>query len=261
MPYAPANGVDVYYEADGDGPALVFCHGSGGHHAVWWQQLAHFRDRYRVITIDFPGFGNSRAGSEHWDAHAYPGAILAVLDDAEVERAVLVGQSLGCPPSLALAIDHPERVAAVVLAHSTGGLSDEAIERQAAADRAEADKLAVLDRLLSRRFQDEEPAKVVLFKQMGTFNQATSPTVRNARNWPIRAAGVREAIEAGVFVCFLQGTADAVVRPASYDRLREVLPEAHVETVEGAPHSLYWEDPDLFNRTLDGILARVPQYV
>jgi pimeloyl-ACP methyl ester carboxylesterase len=40
--YATANGVQVYYAVHGDGPALVFCHGSGGHHAIWWQQIADF---------------------------------------------------------------------------------------------------------------------------------------------------------------------------------------------------------------------------
>jgi 3-oxoadipate enol-lactonase len=256
MPYATDDGVDVYYEVEGDGPALVFCHGSGGHHAIWWQQIAHFRDRHRVIALDFPGFGNSRAEAERWDAQRYPDAIRAVLDDAGVDRAVLVGQSLGAPPALALAIRRPERVAGVVLCHSMGGLSDAPIREQAARDREAADRLAVLDRLLSRRFQEEQPGKVLLFRQLGTFNQAISPTVRNSRTWTTTADDVRGAIAAGVRVAFVQGTADAVVRPETYDRLREVLPEAEVVAVDGAPHSLYWEDADRFNATLDGILAR-----
>lgn len=261
VPYASADGVRVYYEVHGEGPALAFCHGSGGHHAIWWQQIAHFRDRYQVIALDFPGFGNSDSDPETWDAHAYPEAIMAVLGDAGVDRATLVGQSLGCAPSLAVAVRHPERVAAVVMAHSSGGIHDAELERQVRVDRAEADRLPVLDRLLSRRFQEEEPAKVLLFKEMGSFNAATSPRVRNSREWPTTLEDVRGAIAAGVFVCFLQGTADAVVRPATYEVLKRLLPEANVETVEDAPHSLYWEAPDLFNATLDRILASVHQTV
>lgn len=258
MPYAVANGVRVYYEVHGDGATLVFFHGSGGNHAIWWQQIAHFRDRYQVIALDFPGFGNSQSDPETWDARFYPDAIVAVLDDAGVDRAVLVGQSLGCAPSLRVAVDHPERVAAVVMAHSTGGIADDELKQQVQADRARADQLPVLDRLLSRRFQEEQPAKVVLFKEMGTFNRATPATVRNSRQCPTTLAEVTAAMEAGVFVCFLQGTADAVVGTASYELLRRRLPEAHVESVEGAPHSLYWEAPDLFNAALDRILARIP---
>jgi len=256
VPYATASEVRVYYEIHGDGPALVFCHGSGGNHAIWWQQIAHFRDRYRVIAVDFPGFGNSNSEPEAWDAHRYPDAIEAVLDDAAADRVVLVGQSLGCAPALAVAVRHPERIAGVVMAHSTGGIADDQLEAQVRADRLEADKLSVLDRLLSRRFQAEDPAKVALFREIGTFNRATPSTVRNNRQWPTTVTDVKRAIGAGVFVCFLQGTADAVVRPASYELLRRLLPEAHVESVEGAPHSLYWEAPDVFNGVLDRILER-----
>jgi pimeloyl-ACP methyl ester carboxylesterase len=251
--------VDVYYESHGDGPALVLCHGSGGNHAIWWQQVPHFRDSHRVIAIDFPGFGRSVAPPDAWDAHTYPKVILAVLDDAEIERAVLVGQSLGCAPSLALAIAHPERVAGVVLAHSLGGISDEEVLSLVRADRAEADRLPVLDRLLTRRFQEQEPERVFLFQQLGTFNGATSQGMKNSRTWPTTLADVRDAIAAGVFVCFLEGTADAVTSARSYQRLRELLPEAHVETVEGGPHSLYWEQPEVFNAALERILERAQQ--
>lgn len=260
MPYAStSSSVKVYYEVHGEGPALVFLHGSGGHHAIWWQQLAHFRDRYKVVLLDFPGFGNSDSDPETSDVAGYPDAILAVLDDAGVDRAVLVGQSLGSAPSLALAIRHPERVSAVVMAHSLGGINDEALVAQARADRAEAEKLPVLDRLLSRRFREQQPNMVVLFKQMGTFNNANSAVLARGHHWPTTADAVRGAIRAGVFVCFLQGTDDAVVRPASYEIVKQILPEAHIETVAGAPHSLYWENPELFNATLDGVLEGAMQ--
>lgn len=97
MPYATANDVPVYYAVDGAGPALAFCHGSGGRRATWWKQIARFRDRYRAIALDFPGFGNSGSGPETWDAHAYPDATVAGLDGA-----VLIGQSLGRAAALAV---------------------------------------------------------------------------------------------------------------------------------------------------------------
>jgi pimeloyl-ACP methyl ester carboxylesterase len=59
-------------------------------------------------------------------------------------------------------------------------------------------------------------------------------------------------------VAFLAGDEDAVVRPATYRRLAELLPGAHFETVPGAPHSMYWERPDLFNAALDRILKTIP---
>ena len=92
-------------------------------------------------------------------------------------------------------------------------------------------------------------------------NRAGSRSVRNPREWPITVAEVRGAIEPGVFVRSLQGTADAVVSPTTYEPLGRLLPEAHVETVDGAPHSMYWDSPEPFNATLARILARVHQTV
>ncbi len=55
MPFAPINGIDLYYEEHGDGPPLVFAHGVGGNHASWYQQVPFFARSYRAITCDQRG--------------------------------------------------------------------------------------------------------------------------------------------------------------------------------------------------------------
>ncbi len=257
MSIAIADGIAVYYEIHGAGPAVVLAHGSGGHHAIWWQQIPYFRDRYSVIALDFPGFGNSDSDRGEYDTHEFPSCILAVLDAAGIERAVLVGQSLGAAPSLALAVTHPERVTGVVLAHSVGGIGHDELTPMVLADRAQAEKLPVIDRLMSKRLQESSPDKVFLFQQMATFNTARLPNLRNVWTGSVTVEQVKGAIAAGVQVWFLAGEEDAVVRPATYQRLAELVPEARFETVPGAPHSMYWEQPAVFNATLDRILQAI----
>ncbi|HEX8971954.1 alpha/beta hydrolase, partial [Oryzihumus sp.] len=125
MTWADRDDVRLYYEVHGSGPAVLFVHGSGGHHAAWWQQVAALRGDHTVITMDLRGFGCSRWHGEH-DARAFPGDIVAVLDavaaDGGPERAVLVGQSIGAAAALRAALSRPDRTAGVVLAHSLGGL-------------------------------------------------------------------------------------------------------------------------------------------
>jgi pimeloyl-ACP methyl ester carboxylesterase len=257
MSIASADGKNVYYEVHGTGPAVVLVHGSGGHHAIWWQQVPYFRDRYSVLALDLPGFGNSDADHGEYDVREFPAAILAVLDAAGIERAVLVGQSLGAAPSLSVAVRHPDRVAGVVLAHSAGGIDDAELTALVRADRAEAEKLSVIDRLMSQTIQRAQPEKVFLFQQMATFNAAKIANLRNLWSGATTAAEVTAAIAAGVRVWFLAGEDDAVIRPRTYARLRELLPGARFETLPGAPHSTYWETPDLFNAALDRILATI----
>jgi pimeloyl-ACP methyl ester carboxylesterase len=257
MGFAVANGVRVYYEIHGVGPAVVLAHGAGGHHAIWWQQIPYFRDRYSLVALDFPGFGNSDSDRDEYDAHEFPACIVAVLDAAGIERAALVGQSLGAPPCLSVAVHHPERVAGVVLAHSAGGIDHEELTAMVRADRAAAEQLTVVDRLMSKRVQKLEPEKVFLFQQMGTFNAARVPNLRNLWGGSVTVEQVNRAIAAGVQVCFLAGGDDAVIRPATCRRLRELLPRARVETVPGAPHSMYWEAPGLFNAALERLLETI----
>jgi pimeloyl-ACP methyl ester carboxylesterase len=257
MPFADADGVGIYYEAHGEGPAVVLAHGAGGHHAIWWQQVPCLRERYSLITIDLPGFGNSRCEREEYDTHEYPSHILAVLDHAGIERAALVGQSLGAPPCLSVAVRHPQRIAGVVLTNSIGGIADERIASMVRADRAEAEKLPVIDRLLRRSFQQSDPDKVFLFEQMGTFNQAKVPSLRNQWVGTTTLAQVEAAMSAGVRVCYIGGEDDAVLAPATYQRLKELLPAAIVNVVPGAPHSMYWEAPELFNPALEQMLEAI----
>ena len=88
MPYVDTGGAKIYYEMHGTGPAVLFVHGSGGHHAAWWQQVAALSPMTTVITVDLRGFGNTRWEREH-DARNFPGDIIAVLDavaDAAARR-------------------------------------------------------------------------------------------------------------------------------------------------------------------------------
>ena len=103
MPYVDSDGAQVYFETHGSGPAVLFVHGSGGHHAAWWQQVAALQDDYTVITVDLRGFGNTRWTEEH-DARNFPGDIIAALDavaaSGGASRAVLVGPSIGAAAAL-----------------------------------------------------------------------------------------------------------------------------------------------------------------
>jgi pimeloyl-ACP methyl ester carboxylesterase len=257
MPYASSGDAKIYYEVNGSGPAVLFVHGSGGHHAAWWQQVAALSPEYTVITVDLRGFGNSRWESDH-DARNFPGDIIAVLDavaaDGGPPRAVLVGQSIGAAAALRAALDRPDRASGVVLAHSLGGLRNSELTSLVRADRAVAEQLPVLDRLLTPAFRAERPDLAFLFRQMGTFNTATMQDLRNLNT---DGPTVEELAAAPFPVLLLAGEQDAVLSQATVRRAGELLPGARVEVVAGAPHSMYWETPALFNDAIAGFLKDV----
>jgi pimeloyl-ACP methyl ester carboxylesterase len=257
MSWADSGGTAIYYEIHGRGPAVLFVHGSGGHHAAWWQQVVALRDSYSVITMDLRGFGCSRWEGEH-DARAFPADIAAVLDAVAgaggPDRCVLVGQSIGAAAALRAALSRPGRAAGVVLAHSLGGIRHDELSALVRADRARAEKMPVLDRLLTPAFRERRPDLAFLFRQMGTFNTAKMADLRNLGSDGPAASDIGSA---PFPVMLLAGEKDAVLSTATVRRAGELLPGTRIEIVPGAPHSMYWEIPDLFNDALRKFLAEV----
>jgi pimeloyl-ACP methyl ester carboxylesterase len=270
-----ADGARIYYEAHGlaagpggtPPPAVLLVHGSGGHHAAWYQQVPALRGSYSVITLDLRGFGRSDVITRPdgtVDSANTPEDILAVLRDPALREtgigpAVLVGQSVGAAAALraALSLCDEERtdlVAGVVLAASLGGIDDPALNERVRADRAAADGIPVLDRLLTPAFREADPAKTFLFRQLGTFNTAGMADLRH-----LNADGptVAELEKAGIPLCLLSGELDTVLSRATVETAAALLPGVHVALVPGAPHSMYWEAPEQFNAALKRFLGTV----
>lgn len=110
----------------GDGPPVVLLHGLACGQRMWFHQVRALRGRFRVITYDQRGHGGTDAPAV---ATAYSAALLArdlvgVLDGLGIERAAIVGFSLGGGPALALAASQPHRVSRLVLADVGAGADD-----------------------------------------------------------------------------------------------------------------------------------------
>ncbi|MGW6920231.1 alpha/beta fold hydrolase [Streptomyces sp. NPDC054950] len=247
MPLADSDGTSLYYERHGSGPAILFVHGSGGHHAAWWQQVAALRDEFTVVTVDLRGFGKSDSSMAEFDGQDFPGDVVAVLDQEDLTDVMLVGQSIGSVAALRAGLLRPERVSCVVLGHSLGGISHPELKELAAADRAEAVKLPVIDRLLTKPFQRDRADLTFLFQQMGTFNVAR---MQDLRNLDTNGPSLEEIEASGVKVAFLAGEKDAVLSVNTVTRAHELLAGSHLEIVPGAPHSMYWETPQAYNEAV-----------
>jgi pimeloyl-ACP methyl ester carboxylesterase len=254
MPYAQSGSLRIYYESHGEGPTIAFLHGAGGNHAAWWQQTAYFRCSYRVIAVDLRGFGKSDSVAEGPDSLDFPGDLQAVLDHAGVARATVLGQSIGAVAALRFAVSHPERIDAVILAHSLGGINHPDITPLVAANRAEAEKIPIMDRLLTKDFQNTQPAKTFLFQQLGTFNQAT---MRDLRNLNTTGPVLDEVVQSKVRLFLLTGEKDAVLKPATIRAAQARLPGSILTVVPGGPHSMYWEAPELFNMSVHLFLKQI----
>ncbi len=114
-------GVLRYHEA-GEGPPLVLLHGSGPGVSGWRNfrgNLGFFAKHFRTLALEFPGFGVSDATGEH-PMLAAPAAVIRFLDGLGIERADIIGNSLGGQVASRIAMDHPERVRRLVTIGGVG---------------------------------------------------------------------------------------------------------------------------------------------
>ena len=114
--YADHQGGRVYYlDTGGGGAPLVLVHGWACDTSFWKGQVGPMSASRRVIALDLPGHGRSGPSDAGYAQDSLARAVLAVMDHAGVERAVLVGHSMGASVVRRLALAAPERVAALVL--------------------------------------------------------------------------------------------------------------------------------------------------
>jgi pimeloyl-ACP methyl ester carboxylesterase len=114
--YAKLDGARVHYQSYGKGrEALVLIHGWSCNLDYWRDQVPDFAKRNRVITIDLPGHGHSDKPEIAYTEDLFARAVDAVLRDAHVERAVLVGHSMGTPVARQFYRKYPQKTLAIVI--------------------------------------------------------------------------------------------------------------------------------------------------
>ena len=166
MPKAPINGIELYYESHGSGPAIVFAHGRGGNHMSWWQQVARFSGEYRCITFDHRGWGQSIAEYGSPLRENFGTDLIALLDYLGIEEAFLVAQSMGGISCTEFALAHPERTLGLVLGDTTGGVVSPGV----LAELAKTNPPEGVARSLAPGFIAEQPSLTFLYQQIQGLN-------------------------------------------------------------------------------------------
>jgi 3-oxoadipate enol-lactonase len=250
MPLAPINGIDFYYESHGEGPAVVFAHGAGGNHASWYQQVPFFSRTNRVITFDHRGFGQS-ADTNGLGRGSFVDDLRALLDYLGVEQAALVAQSMGGATALGFAVRYPQRVTALVMADTLGGvaLPGELGDKQrevAAATR----ELSQLDRVVSKSLPVRDAVKAQLYLQIASFNPDNATRLTPAPGavppTPVTVEQVKDTAKT-VPMLFLVGAEDVLQPPDIVGAAASMVALAQFTVVSDSGHSVYFEQPDVFN--------------
>jgi 3-oxoadipate enol-lactonase len=117
----------AWYEA-GSGPPLILVHGLGDDHRAWRRCLPDLMLSRRVILYDLRGHGSTTLGAPAGTLHQLAEDLAGLIDALELERAAVAGFSLGGTIAMRMAVDHPDRVGALVLVATSSRVGKAAAE-------------------------------------------------------------------------------------------------------------------------------------
>jgi pimeloyl-ACP methyl ester carboxylesterase len=243
----------IAWEERGDGAPLLLIQGLGYGRWSWDPIVPALAERYRVLWFDNRGIGDSDKPEGPYTAKLMAADALQVLDEAGVERAHVLGASLGGMIAQEMAAAAPERVDKLVFCCTTpGGTAAVPMPEVTVQLFAEASTLA--PEVALRRFVENAlaaNASAELIQELYDRRVANPPDLAG---WHAQAAaglgfmGVDGAIAAPTLI--VTGTEDNVVDPRNADVLAERIRGAEVERIVNAGHLFFWEQPDQFVRIL-----------
>ncbi|MDQ6809915.1 MAG: alpha/beta hydrolase [Verrucomicrobiota bacterium] len=253
--FAPFETMKIHYTNRGEGKqALVFVHGWSCDSTFWKAQLDAF-PQTRVIAIDLPGHGESDKPEIAYDMDLHARAIDAVLRDAKVDRAVLVGHSNGTPVIRQFYRKYPEKTRALVIVD--GAL-------RPFADAAVMEKF--IGPMRAPNYRDYI-GQVVDAMTRPMKDQAARAEIKEAmlRTPQFVSVSEMEAItkpelwkEDQINVPTLMIMAKQPAWSADYERfVRGLVPDLDYQVWEGVSHFLMIDKPQEFNAAVAGFLAKL----
>jgi len=260
MAYAENDGVKIYWEEQGEGDPLLLIMGLGYTLEMWYRIAPVLAEHYRVITFDNRGVGRTDVPEGPYPIPTMAGDAMAVLDAAGIDRAHVLGASLGGLVAQEVALLYPERVRALILACTHPGLqnaiaaSDEVMEKLRARGSMPAEQGVRL--MIPHIYDSSTPRERIeedLEIRMRTYptEQGYTAQVAGALTW--EGYDRLPSIKAPTLV--LQGENDELVPPENARVIAEQIPGAELAIIPNASHIFMTDATDESNKAVLGFLA------
>ncbi|UPJ58118.1 alpha/beta hydrolase [Bradyrhizobium sp. 192] len=264
MPHATTrDDVRIYFEEAGQGTPIIFLHEFAADHTNWEPQMRYFARGHRCITYSARGYAPSGVpdGEVYSYTHFYTDA-LAVLDHLKIERAHLVGLSMGAYSSLQIGLNAPQRALSMTLAGVGSGSEIENLEAWRKQCRTNAEQFETLGSAEVAKVTREAPSRIPFLVKdprghadfyaalarhdsRGSANtmrgfQGGRPSIYTMTD------AIKKASTPALIVCGDED--DPCVGPSLF--LKQHLPAAGLAMFPKSGHVLNLEEPALFNETV-----------
>jgi 2-succinyl-6-hydroxy-2,4-cyclohexadiene-1-carboxylate synthase len=258
-----ANGIDVHYEMAGEGDCLILIHGFSDNLSLWYNQVPEFSKQYQVLTLDVRGHGQTETPDGEFSINLFAEDVRELLNALQIEKACVLGYSMGGRIALQLALNHPESVTGLVFANSgiAGAgyqMSEEQMKEMTERrqqmiemfDTGDIERIAdtMTERSMSPGIRDAKPA---LFQRYKEIKMQNSPRYYT----PIMQAMMASAADPpdlGQIKCpvlIIAGERDEFMPLDIAEYMKKTLHKASLE-VFPTGHASALETPKEFNRAV-----------
>lgn len=253
MPKAGVNGIELHYERAGDGAPLLLIQGMTGTHMSWGRPfLSLLEQRFDCIYYDHRGIGYSSRVHEPFTIAELANDAAGLLDALEIERAHVLGISMGGMVAQDLALTSPERLRSLTLGGTyCGGPGSQLMDAADFQALVEAMASGSQERVfrtswelnLSPGFRAEE-SRYAEFVAMAESVPVPQETVQLqlqaivAHDTSARLPGLE------VPTLVVHGSADRILPFVNGAQIAALLPDGHLERLEDVGHMFWWEQPE-----------------
>ena len=248
------NGIDTYIDVQGDGPWLVMSHSLACDHTMWDDQIDALAQDYRVVRYDTRGHGGSSASDEIYSLDLLAADLNALFNALDIEKAHLVGLSMGGMIGQIFAFEYPSRLHTLTLCDTSSAYSDSVAPvwkeriRFARAESMAALAEPTVERWFTEQFRRTSP---VAIRRFGNLVAGTSlEGYAGCSEAILRIRATERLKEISVPVLVVVGEHDQGTPVEMARIIHENISASELAIIDDAAHFPNVEQPETFTKVL-----------
>jgi pimeloyl-ACP methyl ester carboxylesterase len=247
--FAEVNGARIFYEARGNGPAMLLLHGYPLSGALFARVREALQSDYKVITLDHRGYGKSEAPGTPDSVDVYAKDALAVMDKLGIDKAIIGGMSMGGPIALSMYRQAPQRFSGLILidtiaaaaSPAEAGLWNGVADMIRAGNMEAVIKTLMPDMLTGQTRMAQKP--VVDYLETVMKQASREGAIGGAIALAKRPDASSMLGQIKVPTLIMVGLTDAVYSFEISRRMHEAIPNSKLAIIPGASHAAVFEAP------------------
>ena len=265
MPVAKIGSLNIYYEIIGKGPPLAMIRGVGSNVDHWYEQVSALSQKFQLLIFDNRGIARSSDPGGPFTIRDMATDTIALMEAVGIEKAHVLGYSMGGMIAQEMALNHPQRIGGLVLVATDCGISRR-IKARPEASRLFSEmvrlgtkeaRLAAERCLFAGQTFENNPAVIRRYAEVSQRFPAAQAML--ARQWAAvkqHDASQRLRLISSPTLA-ITGSEDVLIPPQNSALLAELIPGAHSASIDGGGHLFLIEQPRQFNEAVNGFLEQI----